>query len=183
MKITFGTLKSSSKTTLRRIASSQLPPFDLARLSHHKNERRPKNRLRQIIGVAAPEPDSTGGGATSGEQLPGQPESLAIPPEIPVPPFPEEPGPSPTEPSPAPPRPPDPLPPNAPEPIRPPDSKGECAYACSTRDPAGGTQVALLVGVGFAMFGAAPSMLRLSPTGPRGAEIVRVPEGQRGLGE
>jgi DHA2 family multidrug resistance protein-like MFS transporter len=38
------------------------------------------------------------------------------------------------------------------------------------RYPEGGTQVALLVGVGFAMFGAALSMLRLSPTGARGAE-------------
>jgi DHA2 family multidrug resistance protein-like MFS transporter len=51
------------------------------------------------------------------------------------------------------------------------------------RDPAGGTQIALLVGVGFAMFGAALSMLRLSPSGARGAETVRVREGQRGLGE
>jgi DHA2 family multidrug resistance protein-like MFS transporter len=51
------------------------------------------------------------------------------------------------------------------------------------RDPAGGTQVALLVGVGFAMFGAALSMLRLSPAGARGAETFRVREGQRGLGE
>jgi hypothetical protein len=33
------------------------------------------------------------------------------------------------------------------------------------RYPAGGTQIALLVGVGFAMFGAALSTLRPSPTG------------------
>jgi DHA2 family multidrug resistance protein-like MFS transporter len=51
------------------------------------------------------------------------------------------------------------------------------------RYPAGGTQVALLVGVGFAMFGAALSTLRLSPSGARGAEAVRVREGQRATGE
>jgi DHA2 family multidrug resistance protein-like MFS transporter len=51
------------------------------------------------------------------------------------------------------------------------------------RDPVGGTQVALLVGVGFAMFGAALSMLRLSPAGARGAEAARVREGQRAAGE
>src|SRR6201987_3522483 len=51
------------------------------------------------------------------------------------------------------------------------------------RYPAGGTQVALLVGVGFAMFGAALSTLRLSPAGARGAEAVRVREGQRSKGE
>jgi hypothetical protein len=33
------------------------------------------------------------------------------------------------------------------------------------------------------MFGAALSMLRLSPAGARGAETFRVREGQRGLGE
>jgi len=57
------------------------------------------------------------------------------------------------------------------------------ASALLVRDSAGGTQVALLVGVGFAMFGGALSMLRLSPTGARGVETVRVREGQRGLGE
>ena len=51
------------------------------------------------------------------------------------------------------------------------------------RYPVGGTQVALLVGVGFAMFGAALSTLRLSPAGARGAEAVRVREGQRATGE
>ena len=51
------------------------------------------------------------------------------------------------------------------------------------RYPAGGTQVALLVGVGFAMFGAALSILRLSPAGAHGAEAVRVREGQRASGE
>ena len=51
------------------------------------------------------------------------------------------------------------------------------------RDPAGGTQVALLVGAGFAMFGAALSTLRLSSAGARGAEAVRVREGQRAAGE
>ena len=51
------------------------------------------------------------------------------------------------------------------------------------RYPVGGTQVALLVGVGIAMFGAALSTLRLSPAGARGAEAVRVREGQRATGE
>jgi MFS transporter, DHA2 family, multidrug resistance protein len=51
------------------------------------------------------------------------------------------------------------------------------------RYPAGGTQVALLVGVVCAMFGAALSMLRLSPAAARGAEAVRVREGQRAAGE
>jgi DHA2 family multidrug resistance protein-like MFS transporter len=51
------------------------------------------------------------------------------------------------------------------------------------RYPAGGTQVAFLVSVGFAMFGAALSTLRLSPTGACGAEPVRVREGQRAAGE
>jgi hypothetical protein len=37
------------------------------------------------------------------------------------------------------------------------------------RYPTGGTRVALLVGVGFAMSGAALSTLRLSPAGARGA--------------
>jgi MFS transporter, DHA2 family, multidrug resistance protein len=51
------------------------------------------------------------------------------------------------------------------------------------RYPADGAQVALLVGVGFAMFGAALSILRLSPAGGHGAEAVRVREGQRTGGE
>jgi MFS transporter, DHA2 family, multidrug resistance protein len=51
------------------------------------------------------------------------------------------------------------------------------------RYPVGGTQVALLVGVGFAVFGAALSTLRLSPAGARGAEAVRVSEGQRATGD
>jgi MFS transporter, DHA2 family, multidrug resistance protein len=37
--------------------------------------------------------------------------------------------------------------------------------------------------VGFAMFGAGLSTLRLSPAGARGAEVVRVREGQRVRGE
>jgi DHA2 family multidrug resistance protein-like MFS transporter len=51
------------------------------------------------------------------------------------------------------------------------------------RYPTGGTQIALLVGVGFAIFGAALSTLRLSPAGARGAESVRVREGQRSSGD
>ena len=51
------------------------------------------------------------------------------------------------------------------------------------RYPAGGAQVALLVGVGFAMFGAALSTLRLSPAGARGAKAVRVRQDQRFPGE
>src|SRR5215469_2912427 len=51
------------------------------------------------------------------------------------------------------------------------------------RYPAEGTQVSLLTGVGFALVGAFLSMLRLSETGARGAEHVRVREGQRLKGE
>jgi MFS transporter, DHA2 family, multidrug resistance protein len=51
------------------------------------------------------------------------------------------------------------------------------------RVPAEGTRISLLVGVGFALLGAALSMLRLSPTGQRGAERVRVHESQRLKGE
>jgi DHA2 family multidrug resistance protein-like MFS transporter len=51
------------------------------------------------------------------------------------------------------------------------------------RYPTGGTQIALLIGVGFAIFGAALSTLRLSPAGSRGAESVRVREGQRSPGD
>jgi len=46
-----------------------------------------------------------------------------------------------------------------------------------------GTQLSLFAGVGFAALGAALSMLRLSPAGARGAEVVRVQESQRVKGE
>jgi DHA2 family multidrug resistance protein-like MFS transporter len=46
-----------------------------------------------------------------------------------------------------------------------------------------GTRLAVLAGVGFAILGAALSMLRLSETGARGAEQVRVKEDQRLKGE
>ena len=46
-----------------------------------------------------------------------------------------------------------------------------------------GTQLSLFAGVGFALLGAALSMLRLSPAGARGAEVVRVQESQRVKGE
>jgi DHA2 family multidrug resistance protein-like MFS transporter len=49
--------------------------------------------------------------------------------------------------------------------------------------PDNGTRLALSTGVGFALLGAALSMLRLSPAGARGAEHVRVQEGQRLKGE
>jgi DHA2 family multidrug resistance protein-like MFS transporter len=51
------------------------------------------------------------------------------------------------------------------------------------RYPIEGTRIALLTGVGFALCGAALSMLRLSPAGARGAEHVRIHEGQRMKGE
>lgn len=51
------------------------------------------------------------------------------------------------------------------------------------RDPADGTRIALMVGVGFALVGAVLSVLRLSSTGSRGAEQVRVHEGQRLRGD
>jgi MFS transporter, DHA2 family, multidrug resistance protein len=51
------------------------------------------------------------------------------------------------------------------------------------RYPAGGTKIALLLGVGFAIFGAALSTLRLSPAAASGAKAVRVKEGQRATGE
>ncbi len=50
-------------------------------------------------------------------------------------------------------------------------------------DPADGTRLSLLTGVGFALVGAFLSMLRLSPAGARGAEHVRIHEGQRLKGE
>ena len=51
------------------------------------------------------------------------------------------------------------------------------------RYPAQGTQISLLTGVGFALLGAALSMLRLSPAGSSGAERVRVRDDQRLKGE
>ena len=51
------------------------------------------------------------------------------------------------------------------------------------RYPVQGTRISLLAGVGFAIFGAALSMLRLSPRGKRGAERVQVHESQRLKGE
>jgi DHA2 family multidrug resistance protein-like MFS transporter len=51
------------------------------------------------------------------------------------------------------------------------------------RFPADGTQVSLLAGVGFALLGAALSMMRLSEAGARGAERVRVRDHQRLKGE
>src|SRR6201996_292253 len=51
------------------------------------------------------------------------------------------------------------------------------------RYPAQGTQISLFAGVGCALLGAALSMLRLSPTGARGAERVRVRDDQRLKGE
>jgi MFS transporter, DHA2 family, multidrug resistance protein len=49
--------------------------------------------------------------------------------------------------------------------------------------PDDGTRLSLATGVGFALLGAALSMLRLSPAGARGAEHVRVHDGQRLRGE
>lgn len=46
-----------------------------------------------------------------------------------------------------------------------------------------GTRIALLTAVGFALCGALLSMLRLSPAGARGAEHVRIHDGQRMKGE
>src|SRR4029078_3359226 len=46
-----------------------------------------------------------------------------------------------------------------------------------------GPQLSLVVGVGFALGGAALSMLRLSPAGARGGEHVRVHDGQRLKGD
>ena len=51
------------------------------------------------------------------------------------------------------------------------------------RYPLEGARISLLAGVGFALTGAALSMLRLSPAGARGAERVRVREDQRLKGE
>jgi DHA2 family multidrug resistance protein-like MFS transporter len=51
------------------------------------------------------------------------------------------------------------------------------------RYPERGTQLSLFAGVAFALAGGALSMLRLSPAGARGAEIVRVHESQRLKGD
>jgi MFS transporter, DHA2 family, multidrug resistance protein len=51
------------------------------------------------------------------------------------------------------------------------------------RYPSDGTQTSLTVGVGFALLGAALSMLRLSPAGSQGAERVRIRDDQRLKGE
>ena len=47
------------------------------------------------------------------------------------------------------------------------------------RYPTEGTQISLLVGVGFALLGAALSMLRLSEAGAKGGQAVRVLEAPR----
>jgi MFS transporter, DHA2 family, multidrug resistance protein len=51
------------------------------------------------------------------------------------------------------------------------------------RNPDHGTQISLFAGAGFALLGAALSMLRLSPAGKRGAERVQVHDDQRLKGE
>lgn len=51
------------------------------------------------------------------------------------------------------------------------------------RYPSEGARISLMVAVGFALFGAVLSMLRLSTAGARGAERVRVSEGQRLKGD
>ena len=51
------------------------------------------------------------------------------------------------------------------------------------RYPAEGTRIALVVGVGFALAGAALSALRLSEAGARGGQAVRVLEAPRATGE
>ena len=51
------------------------------------------------------------------------------------------------------------------------------------RDPAQGTRLALMLGVGFALLGALLSTLRLSPKGAEGGEAVRVLEAPRATGE
>jgi DHA2 family multidrug resistance protein-like MFS transporter len=54
---------------------------------------------------------------------------------------------------------------------------------CLGRDPDHGTQLALFTGTGFALVGAALSMLRLSPAGARGADRVRIHDDQRLKGD
>jgi len=51
------------------------------------------------------------------------------------------------------------------------------------RYPVEGTRIALMIGVGFALAGAALSALRLSPGGSRGGQAVRVLEAPRATGE
>jgi MFS transporter, DHA2 family, multidrug resistance protein len=51
------------------------------------------------------------------------------------------------------------------------------------RFPVEGTQLSLVAATGFALLGAVLSMFRLSPVGARGAERVRVQDGQRWKGE
>jgi len=51
------------------------------------------------------------------------------------------------------------------------------------RDPINGTRIALTVGVGFALAGAALSAMRLSPGGSQGGQAVRVLEAPRATGE
>jgi DHA2 family multidrug resistance protein-like MFS transporter len=51
------------------------------------------------------------------------------------------------------------------------------------RYPSKGTELSLIVAVGFALLGAFLSTLRLSEAGGRGAERVRIREGQRLKGE
>ena len=51
------------------------------------------------------------------------------------------------------------------------------------RSPAEGTRIALMIGVGFALAGAALSALRLSEAGARGGQTVRVLEAPRATGE
>jgi DHA2 family multidrug resistance protein-like MFS transporter len=51
------------------------------------------------------------------------------------------------------------------------------------RDPDNGTRLALIIGVGFALLGAALSALRLSPKGAKGGQAVRVLDAPRATGE
>ena len=51
------------------------------------------------------------------------------------------------------------------------------------RYPGEGTQIALMIGVGFALAGAVLSALRLSSAGARGGQAVRVRDDQRLKGE
>jgi DHA2 family multidrug resistance protein-like MFS transporter len=51
------------------------------------------------------------------------------------------------------------------------------------RDPVSGTRLALIIGTGFAILGAALSALRVSPKGAQGGQAVRVLEAPRATGE
>jgi DHA2 family multidrug resistance protein-like MFS transporter len=51
------------------------------------------------------------------------------------------------------------------------------------QDPVGGTRLALIMGTGFALLGAALSTLRLSPKGAQGGQAVRVLDAPRATGE